>query len=85
LLSHPTGKIASINGVECYVAIPTIEYPKDKAILFLPDVFGHKLINSQVCRRLWLSDDQALMTLSLSCLLMISLVTVSTCAFASLE
>ncbi|KAH0836456.1 alpha/beta-hydrolase [Lanmaoa asiatica] len=30
-----------------YVATPTIDYPKDKAILFLPDVFGIELINSQ--------------------------------------
>ena len=35
-----TGKWEKIGGVETYVATPTVDYPKDKAILFLPDVFG---------------------------------------------
>ncbi|KIY44996.1 alpha/beta-hydrolase [Fistulina hepatica ATCC 64428] len=43
-----TGKIEKINGVECYVASPEIDYPKDKVVLFLPDVFGHLFINNQL-------------------------------------
>jgi hypothetical protein len=39
----------SINGVESYVATPSIDYPKDKVVLFLPDIFGHTLVNAQVC------------------------------------
>ncbi|KAI9573849.1 alpha/beta-hydrolase [Boletus coccyginus] len=50
----PEGKVEVINGVETYVATPTVDYPKDKAILFLPDVFGIKLINAQL-----LADDFA--------------------------
>ena len=52
-----TGKWEKIGGVETYVATPTVDYPKDKAILFLPDVFGPQLINNRVrlpffpCRR----------------------------------
>lgn len=42
------GKIQMIGGVECYVATPTVDYPKDKAILFLTDVYGLHLPNSQV-------------------------------------
>ncbi|KAH0836457.1 chlorocatechol-degradation protein [Lanmaoa asiatica] len=49
-----TGKVEVINGVKTYVATPTIDYPKDKAILFLPDIFGIELINSQL-----LADDFA--------------------------
>lgn len=36
-------------GVECYVGTPNVDYPKDKAILFFPDVFGVQFINNQVC------------------------------------
>jgi len=42
------GKWEKIGGVDCYVATPTVDYPKDKAILFLPDVFGPQLINEQL-------------------------------------
>lgn len=42
------GKWETIGGVECYVATPTVDYPKDAAILYLSDVFGVQLINSQV-------------------------------------
>ncbi len=42
------GKIEKIGGVECYVATPTGEYPKDKVVLFLTDVFGIPLINNKV-------------------------------------
>ena len=43
------GTIAQIDGVECYVATPQADYPKDKVILFLTDVFGIPLINNRVC------------------------------------
>lgn len=49
--SFVTGKEEIINSVKTYVATPTGDYPKDKAILFLPDVFGIELINSQVGHR----------------------------------
>ncbi|KAI9573852.1 dienelactone hydrolase [Boletus coccyginus] len=50
----PEGKVEVINGVKTYVATPTVDYPKDKAILFLPDVFGIELVNAQL-----LADDFA--------------------------
>ncbi|KDQ50688.1 hypothetical protein JAAARDRAFT_211518 [Jaapia argillacea MUCL 33604] len=50
----PTGKLETIGGVECYVATPTVSYPTDKVVLFLPDIFGHSLINAQL-----LADDYA--------------------------
>ncbi|KAF9523365.1 dienelactone hydrolase endo-1,3,1,4-beta-D-glucanase [Crepidotus variabilis] len=42
------GKWEKIGGVDCYVGTPTIDYPKDKVILYLPDVFGPQLINAQL-------------------------------------
>ncbi|KAF8592232.1 dienelactone hydrolase [Ramaria rubella] len=36
----PTGKIKKIGGVDVYVATPTREYPKEKALLFLPGDVG---------------------------------------------
>ncbi|KAJ7505549.1 dienelactone hydrolase endo-1,3,1,4-beta-D-glucanase [Mycena galericulata] len=50
----PEGKIEIIGGVECYVAIPIVEYPKEKVILFLTDAFGVPFPNSQL-----LADDFA--------------------------
>jgi len=50
----PEGKIEQIAGIECYVATPTIDYPKDKVILYLSDVFGIPLINNRL-----LADDFA--------------------------
>ncbi|KDQ50689.1 hypothetical protein JAAARDRAFT_41769 [Jaapia argillacea MUCL 33604] len=50
----PEGKLEAIGGVECYVATPSVDYPKDKVVLILPDVFGHVLINTQL-----LADDFA--------------------------
>lgn len=48
-INHPiSGKWEKIGGVDSYVATPTVNYPKDKAVLFLPDVFGAQLINAQV-------------------------------------
>ncbi|KDR67622.1 hypothetical protein GALMADRAFT_257847 [Galerina marginata CBS 339.88] len=44
----PKGKFEKIGGVDTYVATPTVDYPKDKAILFLTDVFGPQLINAQL-------------------------------------
>jgi hypothetical protein len=40
--------INTIGGVRCYVATPETEYPKDKILLFLTDVFGVDRVNSQV-------------------------------------
>lgn len=34
--------------MRCYVATPTVDYPKEKAILYLPDIFGIDLPNHQV-------------------------------------
>jgi len=48
LILISSGKLETIAGVPCYVATPTIDYPKDKVVLFLPDVFGIELINAQV-------------------------------------
>ena len=45
------GKIESIgtkHKVEVYVATPTGEYDKTKAVLYFSDVFGVKLINNKV-------------------------------------
>lgn len=50
----PAGKLETINGVLTYVALPETEYPKDKAILFLPDIFGVELSNAKL-----LADDFA--------------------------
>lgn len=43
-----SGKTTQYGGVETYIATPTTEYPKDKAVLFLTDVFGLKLQNNLV-------------------------------------
>ncbi|KAH9483294.1 Hydrolase tropI [Psilocybe cubensis] len=50
----PTGKWEKIGGVDVYVATPSKEYDKTKAILFLSDVFGPQFINNQL-----LADDFA--------------------------
>ncbi|KAH8919589.1 alpha/beta-hydrolase [Atractiella rhizophila] len=49
------GKVEKINGVDSYIAIPEMEYPKDKALLLLTDIFGIQLKNA-----LLLADDFAL-------------------------
>ncbi|KAG0698247.1 dienelactone hydrolase [Suillus ampliporus] len=51
---EPQGKLETIGGVDCYVATPAVDYPKDKVVLFLPDVFGIELINAKL-----LADDFA--------------------------
>ncbi|KAF9219730.1 alpha/beta-hydrolase [Gyrodon lividus] len=50
----PEGKVEVIEGVKCYVATPTADYPKDKVILYLPDIWGIELVNAQL-----LADDFA--------------------------
>jgi len=50
----PIGKIEKIGGVDTYVVKPEGEYAKDKAILYLPDVFGLPIINAKL-----LADDFA--------------------------
>ncbi|KAJ3757327.1 dienelactone hydrolase endo-1,3,1,4-beta-D-glucanase [Lentinula raphanica] len=45
----PKGKWEKIGQIDCYVGIPSDDnYPKDKALLFLSDVFGMQLINNQL-------------------------------------
>ncbi|EEB90892.1 hypothetical protein MPER_10842, partial [Moniliophthora perniciosa FA553] len=44
----PTGKWEKIGGVDCYVATPSSDYPKDKVLLYLADVFGPQLPNAQL-------------------------------------
>jgi len=51
---EPTGKWEKINGIESYIATPESDYPKDKVLLFLTDVFGPQLVNSRL-----LADDFA--------------------------
>jgi len=50
----PEGKIETIGGIECYVGTPTVDYPKDKVVLVLTDVFGLGLVNNKL-----LTDDYA--------------------------
>ena len=55
ILSHsyfktPTGTYEEINGIKTYVATPTTDYPKNKAILYISDVFGLELQNNRVRR-----------------------------------
>jgi len=50
----PEGTLTKIGGVDVYIATPTVDYPKDKVLLFLPDVFGIPLINNKL-----LADDFA--------------------------
>ena len=45
---YDTGVMQKIAGIDCYVSIPKGEYPKDKIVLFLTDVFGIPLINNRV-------------------------------------
>lgn len=42
------GKFEQIGGVECYVATPTADYPSNKVLLYLMDIFGIHLPNHQV-------------------------------------
>jgi len=42
------GTYEVINGIKTYVATPKIDYPKDKAIIYVTDVFGLELPNNRV-------------------------------------
>ncbi|KAH9174738.1 chlorocatechol-degradation protein [Lactarius sanguifluus] len=44
----PEGTYEEINGIKTYVATPKTDYPKDKAILYLTDVFGLELNNNRL-------------------------------------
>jgi dienelactone hydrolase len=37
-----------INGIKTYVGTPKVDYPKDKAIIYLADIFGLELPNNRV-------------------------------------
>ncbi|KAJ7100473.1 Alpha/Beta hydrolase protein [Mycena epipterygia] len=50
----PEGMVVQIGGVKCYLATPRMDYPKNKALLYLPNVFGMELHNNQL-----LADDFA--------------------------
>ncbi|KAI0339409.1 alpha/beta-hydrolase [Trametopsis cervina] len=50
----PEGTWEEFDGIKAYVATPTIDYPKDKVLLYIPDVFGIQLPNHQL-----LADDFA--------------------------
>ncbi|KAG5647161.1 hypothetical protein DXG03_001116 [Asterophora parasitica] len=50
----PSGTWVEIGGVNSYVATPTVDYRKDKVVLFLTDVFGAQLPNARL-----LADDFA--------------------------
>ncbi|KAI0070435.1 alpha/beta-hydrolase [Panus rudis PR-1116 ss-1] len=45
---NPEGKIELVGGVRCYVATPTVDYPKDKVLIYLIDIFGIDFINAQL-------------------------------------
>jgi hypothetical protein len=44
------GTYEEINGIQTYVATPKTDFPKDKAILYITDVYGLDLNNNQVPR-----------------------------------
>ncbi|KAI5474896.1 alpha/beta-hydrolase [Pseudohyphozyma bogoriensis] len=44
----PTGKMENIGDVTTYVALPSAEFDATKAIVFLPDAFGHALVNNKL-------------------------------------
>ena len=46
---QPTGKFEELGGIRTYISIPSIDYPKDKVLLYLTDIFGPDLVNHQVC------------------------------------
>ncbi|KAL7280329.1 hypothetical protein ACG7TL_005246 [Trametes sanguinea] len=48
----PEGQFTKVGGVDSYVATPKGDYPKDKVVLFLSDVFGLKLQNNLAHARL---------------------------------
>jgi dienelactone hydrolase len=44
----PVGRVEKFDGVDVYVSLPDQEYPKDKALLFLSDIFGLPLPNAKL-------------------------------------
>ncbi|KAK7047440.1 hypothetical protein VNI00_006671 [Paramarasmius palmivorus] len=44
----PRGKWERISEVDCYVGTPEGEYPRDKVLLYLADIFGPQLANAQL-------------------------------------
>ncbi len=44
------GQFEDIDGIDCYVATPSFDYPKDQLVLVLTNVFGAKYIKNQVCK-----------------------------------
>jgi len=42
----PEGTFEEINGIKTYVATPKCDYPKDKAVIYITDIFGHELNNN---------------------------------------
>ncbi|KAL0953651.1 hypothetical protein HGRIS_004854 [Hohenbuehelia grisea] len=50
----PEGKWEVLGGIKTYVATPELDYPKDKVLLYLTDIFGPELSNAQL-----LADDFA--------------------------
>jgi hypothetical protein len=49
LLNVPSeGKFEELEGVKVYVATPSQNYPKDKVLLFLTDIYGVGLQNALV-------------------------------------
>ena len=44
----PEGKYEEINGIKTYVATPSKDYPKDKAVIYICDIFGLELPNNVV-------------------------------------
>jgi len=44
----PEGTYEEINGIKTYVATPKTDYPKDKAVLYVTDVFGLELPNNRL-------------------------------------
>ena len=45
-----SGKMEKIGGFDTYVTKPQKDYPKDKAVLLLPDIFGIQFKNCKVRR-----------------------------------
>lgn len=46
----PEGVLETIGGVSCYVSTPTVNFPRDKVVLFLTDAYGVAQ-NNKVCIR----------------------------------
>ncbi|KAJ6498276.1 hypothetical protein DFH09DRAFT_1376179 [Mycena vulgaris] len=51
---RPEGSMSEIGGIKCYIATPHGDYAQNKAVLFLPNVFGLEMSNNQL-----LADDFA--------------------------